>query len=106
MIPRLLEQLERAHREFSWAELCHGLLPCATVLRWRARSQAGAPVVEAPGAKKKQAVDVQIVKSKIAELVHGRQRTAGTTALYAELSDAVSRRRFQELVAQERQNIV
>ena len=106
MIPRLLEQLERAHREFSWRELCHGLLPCATVLRWRARSQARLPVVEAPGAKKKQTVDAQIVKSKIAELVHGRQRTAGTTALHGQFADALSRRRFQELVAQERQNIV
>jgi len=106
MIPPLLEQLERAHREFSWRELCYGLLPCATVLRWRARSQAGAPVVEAPGAKKKQSVDVQIVKSKIAELVHGRQRTAGTTALHQQFAGVISRRRFQELVAQERQNIV
>lgn len=106
MIPRLLEQLERAHREFSWTELCYGLLPCATVLRWRARSQAGEPVVEKPGAKKKQTVDLQIVKSKIAELVHGPQRTAGTTALHEQFADVLSRRRFQELVAQERQNIV
>lgn len=106
MIPRLLDQLERAHREFSWTELCYQLLPCATVLRWRARSQAGEPVVQQPGAKKKQVVDVQTVKNKIAELVHGRQRTAGTTALYDQFADTLSRRRFQELVAEERQNIV
>ena len=106
MIPRLLEQLERSHREFSWTELCHGLLPCATVLRWRARSQAGEPVVEKPGTKKKQRVDIHIVKSKITKLVHGRQRTAGTTALHEQFADVLSRRRFQELVAQERQNIV
>jgi len=106
MIPHVLQQLEQANRQFSWRELCYGLLPCATVLRWRARSQAGVPVVEPPGAKKKGTLDVQIIKSKIDELVHGRQRTAGTTALYEQFADAISRRRFQELVAQERQNIV
>jgi hypothetical protein len=106
MIPRMLEQLERAHREFSWMELCHGLLPCATVLRWRARSKAGVPVVEQPGVKKKPTLDVEVIKSKIAELVHGRQRTAGTAALHEQFADTISRRRFQELVAQERQNIV
>lgn len=106
MIPLILEQLDQAHRQFSWRELCYGLVPCATVLRWRARAQAGAAPVQKPGAKKEQTVDVQIVKSKIGELVHGRQRTAGTTALQEQFAEALSRRRFQELVAQERQNII
>jgi hypothetical protein len=105
MIPRLLEQLEQGRREFSWRELCYGLLPCATVLRWRARAQAGEAPVQKAGAKKKQPLDMEIVKKRIEELTHGRQRTAGTTALYEQLSNAISRRRFQELVAEERQNI-
>src|SRR2546423_9583099 len=104
MIPRLLEQLERAHREFSWRELCYGLLPSATVLRWRARVQAGEAVVHKAGVKKKEPLDLQMVKMKIKNLSHGPRRTAGTTELHAEFSDAISRRRFQELVAEERQN--
>jgi hypothetical protein len=104
MIPRLLEQLEQAHREFSWWELCYGLLPCATVLRWRARAQAGEAVVRKAGVKKKEPLDLPMVKMKIEQLSHGPRRTAGTTALHAHFSDAISRRRFQELVAQERQN--
>ena len=106
MIPRILEQLERAHQQFSWRELCYGLVPCATVLRWRARSLAGEPLVEKAGPKKKQSLDPETVKKKIQQLIHGRRRTAGTTVLYAELADAVSRRRLQELVAEERQNNV
>jgi hypothetical protein len=104
MIPRLLEQLDKARREFCWKELCDGLVPCATVLRWRARSKAGAALLEKAGPKKKEPLDPEAVKKKIQQLDHGRQPTAGTTAMYAELADAISRRRFQELVAQERQN--
>jgi hypothetical protein len=104
MIPRVLEQLDRAHREFCWRELCQGLLPCATLLRWRARAQAGAPVVEQAGPKKKEPIELATVKEKIQNLEHGPRRTAGTTALYAELSTCISRRRLQELIAEERQN--
>jgi hypothetical protein len=104
MIPRILEQLDQAHREFSWRELCHQLIPCATVLRWRARSRAGASLLAKPGPKKPEPLDPQTVQARIAQLDHGRRRTAGTTALYAELSGAISRRRLQELVVEERQN--
>src|SRR6187431_42092 len=104
MIPRLLEQLKQGHREFSWRELCYELVPCATVLRWRARAQAGEALVQKAGPKKKQQLDPQTVKKKIQQLCHGRRRTAGTAALHAQFSDAISRRRFQELVAQERHN--
>src|SRR4029077_12561312 len=54
--------------------------------------------------KKKEPLDPEAVQKKIQQLEHGRRRTAGTTALYQEFGDAISRRRFQELVAQERQN--
>jgi hypothetical protein len=104
MIPRILEELGKGRREFSWTELCYGLLPCATVLRWRARTQAGVPVVEKAGPKKKEPIALAEVRAQIQQLDHGPRRTAGTTALYAELSGSISRRRFQELVAEERQN--
>jgi hypothetical protein len=104
MIPRILEQLDQGRREFTWRELCYQLVPCATVLRWRARSRSGASLLEKPGPKKTEPLDPATVQARIAKLAHGRQRTAGTTALHADLSGAISRRRFQELVAEERQN--
>lgn len=104
MIPRILEQLDKAHREFCWRELCYGLLPCATMLRWRARAKLGQPLLEKAGPKKKEPLDPEAVKDKIQQLEHGPRRTTGTTALYEQLADAISRRRFQELVAEERQN--
>jgi hypothetical protein len=104
MIPRILKQLDLGRREFSWRELCYELVPCATVLRWRARVRDGAPVLEKAGPKKKESIELASVKEKIQQLEHGPRRTAGTTALYAELSDSISRRRFQELVAEERQS--
>jgi len=102
MIPRILEQLEQSRREFSWRELCYGLLPCATVMRWRARAQAGETPVRQPGVKKKQTLDLATVKERIAALSHGRRRTAGSTAVHEQFVDVISRRRFRELVAQER----
>lgn len=104
MIPRILERLDQGRQEFSWKELCYQLLPCATVMRWRARAQAGEPLLEKPGPKKPEPLNIELVKARIAQLDHGPRRTAGTTALQAELSSAISRRRFQELVAEERQS--
>lgn len=104
MIPRILQQLDKGRQEFSWKELCYQLLPCATVMRWRARTQAAQPVLEKPGPKKPQPLNIELVKARIAQLNHGPRRTADTTALQLELSSAISRRRFQELVAEERQN--
>jgi hypothetical protein len=104
MIPRILERLNQARREFTWAEVCHGLIPCATVLRWRARAKAGEPLIEPAGPKKSTPLDTEALKDRIRELQHGRRRTAGTTALWEELKDEVSRRRFQEMVAEERRN--
>jgi hypothetical protein len=104
MIPRVLNQLEEGRREFTWRELCYQLVPCATVLRWRARQQAGQLLLESPGPRKPEPLDVQSVQARIAQLEHGPRRATGTTALRAELATVISRRRFQELVAQERQN--
>ena len=103
MIPRILGHLNQARQDFTWAQLCYGLIPCATVLRWRARAQAGQPLLEPPGPKKPAPLDAQTLQERIRRLRHGRRRTAGTTALFEELKDEVSRRRFQALVAQERQ---
>lgn len=49
-------------------------------------------------------MDAELIRARIQQLDHQRRRTAGTTALQTELADAISRRRFQELVAEERAN--
>ncbi|HWT82766.1 MAG TPA: hypothetical protein VN648_28625, partial [Candidatus Methylomirabilis sp.] len=89
MIPRILGHLNQARQDFTWAQLCYGLIACATVLRWRARAQAGQPLLEPPGPKKPAPLDVQTLQERIRRLRHGRRRTAGTTALFEELKDEV-----------------
>jgi transposase InsO family protein len=104
MIPLILKRLEKARQEFTWTQLCYGLIPCATVLRWRAREKAGEPVLEKAGPKKKEPLPGPLLKQQIQQLQHRRRRTAGSNALYEQWSEFISRRHFQELVAQERQN--
>lgn len=103
MIPRILEQLDKGRREFSWKDLCLGLWPCATVLRWRARARAGEPLVDKPGPKKPEPLNLAVVRGAIQHLDHGPRRTGGTAAVQAQFAQSISRRRFQELVAGERQ---
>jgi hypothetical protein len=58
--------------------------------------------LEPAGPKKKEPLDRTLLELRIGELHHGRRRTVGTTALYAQCSQSISRRQFQRLVAQER----
>src|SRR5215471_8881053 len=102
MIPRILEMMNLARQQFTWRELCYELLPCATVLRWRTRSQAGQPVVQKAGPKKRQTLNFHVIQYSIQKLEHGRTRTAGTTELCAQFADSISRRDLQEWIAQER----
>jgi hypothetical protein len=60
--------------------------------------------VQPTGPRQKEPIDLAQMKERIQQLDHGPRRTVGTTRLYAELSESISRRRFQELVAEERQN--
>lgn len=104
MIPRILKRLDQARQEFTWRELCHRLIPCATVLRWRARAKVGEPLLQKAGPKKKGPAPGALLQQQIQQLPHRRRRTAGTTTLYQQWSELISRRDFQERVAQERQN--
>src|SRR5262245_49340584 len=104
MIPRILERLQKAREEFTWAELCQRLIPCATVLRWKARATAGEVLVKKAGPKKTQPLCGELLQEQIRKLDHGPRRTAGAGTLYKRWSEVISRRDFQELVAGERQN--
>jgi len=104
MIPRILEQLHRGRQEFNWAQLCSGLIGFSTVLRWKARAKAGQALVEKAGPKKKPLVNGLLLRRQIQQLAHGPRRTGGTGQLHQQWSEFISRRQFQEMVAQERQN--
>ncbi len=104
MIPRILERLQSARKEFSWKELLERIVPYATVLRWMARAKAGEPLVKQAGPKKSEPFNPEALQQQIRSLDHGPRRTAGVGALYQQWSEVISRRDFQELVAEERQN--
>jgi len=104
MIPCVLAQLQTGREEFTWAQLCSGLIPLATVLRWKARHGVGQPILQTPGPKKKPLVNGAAMRQQIRKLTAGPRRTAGTGQLREQWAEFISRRRFQEMVAQERQN--
>lgn len=104
MIPRILEQLQRSRAQFTWTQLCLGLIPYSTVLRWKARAAAGSVVIEKAGPKKKPLLDAAALRRQIRQLPHGPRRSSGTGPLHQQWKDFISRRDFQDLVAQERQN--
>lgn len=85
-------------------QLCRRLaLPYSTWLRWRRRSQNGRALLLAPGPKKLAPLPLDDVRREIATLIHRRQRTRGSRALYRQYRHAISRRRFSQLVITERQ---
>jgi transposase InsO family protein len=79
-------------------------LPRSTIQRWHSRQRAGAEPLQKPGPKKSLAPDWPALLDAIKDLSHGRQRTAGTTALHVEHRDEISRRDLQTLVQEEREH--
>jgi hypothetical protein len=72
------------------------------LLRWRKRSQAGQPVLVAPGPKKAGPLPLAELKAEITALRHGRHRSHGTGPLYQAHQGAISRRALGRLVSEER----
>jgi hypothetical protein len=77
-------------------------LPRSTLQRWQRRHRLGAELLQKPGPKKTTVPDWPALLDSIQHLSHGRQRTAGTTALSVVHRDAISRRDLQQLVQEER----
>ena len=103
MIPSFLHECAAAQKRLGLSEraLLHGL-PRSTIQRWQARQRVHAELLQKPGPKKPFAADWPALIDTIKHLSHGRQRTAGTTALIAQHRDEISRRDFQQLVQEER----
>src|SRR5262245_57254086 len=103
MIPLFLHALQQAQSRtgFSRRALC-ARLPHASVMRWRARQCRGEEPLQKPGPKKTLPLDWKTLLPKIHKLEHGRQRTQGTSALFAQYQQQLSRRQFHILVKEER----
>jgi len=87
----------------SGRRLCRRVgLSRATFCRWRWRQCDGHPLLRPPGPAKTGPLPLAQVRAQIAQLHHGAKRTQGTSALYQQYADCLSRRDLADLVAAER----
>lgn len=105
MIPALLHQLDsaKARTHLPWRSLC-GPVPYPSVMRWRQRRRLNQPVCQSPGPKKNEPFNAAQFYPLLRELNPGQSRTPGTGALYAQFAEALSRRQFQALVQELRED--
>jgi hypothetical protein len=85
------------------------LVPMARVslpsyMRWKRRIHAGREPVQKPGVKKIQPIDLDALKQRIEDLPHGKKRTAGTGQAYDACRHGISRREFNAMVREVRQD--
>ena len=86
-------------------------LPRSSFLRWQRRIRRGRPAIRTASARDVPALEKQSpakaaeIRTKIAGLSHGRQRSRGAPALFQTLKTWLSRRSFQILVRARRQEI-
>jgi hypothetical protein len=94
-------QVAKAELRLSERGLCRSLaLARTTYRRWHRRERQGQEIIGTPGPKKTGPLPLEELNRQIAALPHRSHRTAGTTALRARYSGAISRRRFNGLVHQ------
>jgi transposase InsO family protein len=87
-------------------QLCKRLgMSSATLGRWRQRSRAGEVLLQRPGPKKLGSLPFGQLRADLEMLRHRRKRSAGSTALYRQYRDAISRRDLANLVTHERQTL-
>ena len=73
-------------------------VPYSTHKRWKAKHAAGQPPIGKPGPSPTEPLDEEKVTARILSLAHCLKRTHGTTELYEELRDEITRRELQERV--------
>jgi transposase InsO family protein len=104
----IVNRLDNLHAQVAqpYRALCQAAtLAYPTFMRWRGRLASGQPVLQKPGPKPVGSLDLAVVQAQLRELEHGRQRSHGAPALYAEHQAGISRRAFQELLEQARREI-
>jgi transposase InsO family protein len=72
-------------------------------MRWKGRINQGLPVVDKPGPKKIEPLDIGKLEKEIEALRHRIKRSRGTGALYRRWSSSISRRKLQAMVARTRE---
>jgi len=88
----------------TWRLVCRVCqLAYSTLMRWRNRLRRGKPILLVPGPRKKDALERRTLDDQIARLDPGTHRTHGSGALYAQVKDAISRREFQAMVNETRE---
>jgi hypothetical protein len=73
-------------------------------MRWKRRIRSGRDPVQKPGVKKVLPIDLGALKKRIGDLSHGKKRTAGTGDLYGTCRHGISRREFNAMVKEVRDN--
>jgi hypothetical protein len=71
--------------------------PLRSLRRWSGRQRHGKPLLSFPGPGKVAPLELGTLLADLLSLAHGRQRTAGTGALYERFRDQLSRRVIGEL---------
>lgn len=86
-------------------------LPRSSFLRWQQRIRRGRPAIRTAAVRNVQVLEKQSpakaaeIRTKIAGLSHGRQRSRGAPALFQTVKTWLSRRAFQILLRDRRQEI-
>ena len=104
MLQTLQNQHEQTGRSYRCLTARYGL-PRSRVQRWQSNTRHGHPPIRPPGPKKMPLPDTAAFDQQIAALPHGRQRTAGSRALYAAWRDFISRDLLNRLVAKKRRSL-
>jgi len=101
----LIEKVESIRMETggSYRQVLEAVdLPWATYQRWTARLRSEEPFVLTPGPKKVVQLELGDLLAEVREMKHRRRRSFGTTELYEEHKEEISRRELQGLVQTER----
>jgi len=101
----IVEQVKKELRA-PYKAVCRELgVPRSSLMRWKSHWKAGEAVVGQPGPAKVEPLNFDALHDEIRQLVHGRQRTRGTGALYDRHRSQISRRDLQTLVAATRREL-
>jgi transposase InsO family protein/transposase len=98
---RVVSQMNAARENtgLSWRTLCDTTpAKCSSFMRWKSRLERQEPVVQRPGSKKVEPLDLGRLQKEMRKLHHGPKQTHGTGALYQQFQNSLSRRQLQELV--------
>lgn len=81
-------------------------LPYSTLMRWKYRFNHNEPIINTPGPKKDNRIDLTALVKQIQQLDHGPKRTAGTGPLYQNVNEHISRRDFNKIIKAQRTMIL